>query len=59
MNWFINFLKDERGLETTEFLTAAVPVTTGGAVAFVSLRDDIQNKATDLIQIISVGEGTP
>ncbi len=54
MNWFINFLKDERGLEATEFLTAAVPVTGGAAVAFVSLKDDLTAKSATLIETIAV-----
>ena len=54
INWFINFLKDERGLEATEFLTAAVPVTGGAAVAFVSLKDDLTAKSATLIETIAV-----
>jgi len=54
MNWFINFLKDERGLETIEFITAAVPVTGGGALAFVAIREDVGSKSETLIEIIAV-----
>ena len=54
MNWIISFLKDERGLEAVEFLTAAVPVTGGAAVAFVALKDDLTTKSGTLIDAISV-----
>jgi hypothetical protein len=49
-----NFILDERGLEATEFLVAAVPVTGGASVAFVSLRDDLITKSSTLIETISV-----
>jgi len=54
MQAIIDFFRDESGLETTEFLVAAVPVTTGGATAFVSLRDDITAKSLTLIETIAV-----
>ena len=54
MNWIISFLKDERGLEAVEFLTAAVPVTGGAAVAFVALKEDISTKGGTLIDAIAV-----
>lgn len=54
MKTLLEFLKDERGLEATEFLTAAVPVTGGAAVAFVSLKDDLVAKSATLIETISV-----
>ncbi len=58
MNWIISFLKDERGLEAVEFLTAAVPVTGGAAVAFVALKEDIAAKGGTLIETIAVTPGT-
>lgn len=54
MKTLLEFLKDERGLEAVEFLTAAVPVTGGAAVAFVALRDDLTAKSATLIESISV-----
>jgi len=54
MQALIDFIRDERGLEATEFLTAAVPVTGGAAVAFVSLKDDLTAKGIQLIETIAV-----
>ena len=54
MRTLINFFKDESGLEATEFLTAAVPVTGGAAVAFVSLKEDLTAKSVTLIETIAV-----
>lgn len=54
MQAIIDFIRDERGLEATEFLTAAVPVTGGAAVAFVALKDDLTAKSATLIQSIAV-----
>ena len=54
MQAFIDFIRDQRGLEATEFLTAAVPVTGGAAVAFVSLKDDLVAKSATLIEAIAV-----
>lgn len=54
MNCVKRFLLDESGLEATEFLTAAVPVTGGAAVAFVALKEDLTAKGTQLIQTIAV-----
>ena len=54
MNCVKRFLIDESGLEATEFLTAAVPVTGGAAVAFVSLKDDLVAKSATLIESIAV-----
>lgn len=54
MNCVKRFIIDERGLEATEFLTAAVPVTGGAAVAFVSLKDDLVAKSATLIESIAV-----
>jgi hypothetical protein len=50
----IDFIRDERGLEAVEFLTAAVPVTGGAAVAFVALKEDLTAKGTTLIETIAV-----
>ena len=54
MRTLIDFFKDESGLEAIEFLTAAVPVTGGAAVAFVALREDLTAKSTTLIETIAV-----
>ena len=54
MKSIIRFILDERGLEAVEFLTAAVPVTGGAAVAFVALKEDLTTKSTTLIETIAV-----
>jgi hypothetical protein len=54
MQALIDFIRNERGLEATEFLTAAVPVTGGAAVAFVSLKEDLTAKSVTLIETIAV-----
>ena len=54
MKTLVDFFKDESGLEATEFLTAAVPVTGGAAVGFVSLQADLTAKSATLIETIAV-----
>lgn len=48
-NWFINFLRDERGAESIEFGVTAVVVGGGSIAGTDDLQDTIKDKQADTV----------
>ncbi len=51
----INFIKDERGAEVTEFAVVTLVVATGAAASIKTTSDAIAGKNQDMIEAINVG----
>ncbi|MEE2895746.1 MAG: hypothetical protein VX726_08395 [Planctomycetota bacterium] len=56
-NWILNFVKDERGVESVEFSVAAVSVAGGTAATFTTIKSNLQDKGDALISAIEVDAG--
>ncbi|MFB0985157.1 MAG: hypothetical protein QMB94_02590 [Phycisphaerales bacterium] len=57
MNWIMNFVKDERGVETVEFAVAGLTVAGGAAASLSLIKDDVQAKGTAIITAVTVDAG--
>lgn len=57
MKTLINFLKDERGVESAEFAVAAVTVAGGTAATFTIIKNNLKDKGDALVQAIAVDAG--
>ena len=51
----INFIKDERGAEVTEFAVVTLVVATGAAASIKKTSDAISDKNDDMVAAINVG----
>lgn len=56
-NWILNFVKDERGVESAEFAVAAVTVAGGTAATFTAIKGNLKDKGDALIAAIDVSAG--
>jgi Flp pilus assembly pilin Flp len=54
MNWILNFVKDERGVETVEFTVAGLTVAGGAAASLTAIKSDVQTKGAAIITAVSV-----
>ena len=57
MNWIMNFVKDERGVETIEFAVAGLTVAGGAAASLTAIKDDVQDKGAAIIAAVTVDAG--
>ncbi len=53
----MNFVKDERGVETVEFAVAGLTVAGGAAASLSLIKDDVQAKGTAIITAVTVDAG--
>ena len=51
-NWILNFIADERGTAAVEYGITAVVMAGGAATGLSSLKDELQGKQDDMIQIL-------
>tara|TARA_B100001059_G_C17274326_1_gene305154 strand:+ start:273 stop:449 length:177 start_codon:yes stop_codon:yes gene_type:complete len=56
-NWMINFVKDERGVESAEFAVASVSIAGGTAAVFTTIKGNLKDKGDALINAIAVDAG--
>lgn len=56
-NWIMNFVKDERGVESSEFAVAAVTIAGGTAATFTAIKGNLKDKGNTLISAIEVDAG--
>lgn len=56
-NWIMNFVKDERGVESSEFAVAAVTIAGGTAATFTAIKGNLKDKGDTLISAIEVDAG--
>ena len=56
-NMILNFVKDERGVESAEFAVAAVCVAGGTAATFTAIKGNLKDKGDALINAINVDAG--
>jgi Flp pilus assembly pilin Flp len=54
-NKIMNFIKDERGAEVTEFAVVTLVVATGAATNIKSVSDGIATKNGQMLEAINVG----
>ncbi len=57
MKWFMNFVKDERGVETLEVSVAGLTIAGGAAAGLTAIKDDVQSKGDAIITAITVDAG--
>lgn len=55
-NWIMNFIRDERGAESTEMAVTTVVVAGGAVAGYSTLRNKIGEKNTELVT--SLGTAT-
>lgn len=56
-NMIMNFVKDERGVESAEFAVAAVSIAGGTAATFTAIKGNLKDKGDVLIDAINVDAG--
>ena len=56
-NWIMNFVKDERGVESSECAVAAVTIAGGTAATFTAIKGNLKDKGNTLISAIEVDAG--
>ena len=57
MKGILNFVKDERGVETLEFSVAGLTVAGGAAASLTAIKDDVQTKGTAILSAVTVDAG--
>ncbi|MAD18815.1 MAG: Flp family type IVb pilin [Planctomycetaceae bacterium] len=57
MNWILNFVKDERGVEPVEFAVAGLTVAGGAAASLTTIKEDVQTKGAAIISAVTVDAG--
>lgn len=57
MKWILNFIKDERGVETVEFAVAGLTVAGGAAASLSAIKTDVQTKGAAIITAVTVDAG--
>lgn len=48
-NWIMNFIRDERGAESTEMAVTTVVVAGGAVAGYATLQSNIKTKQSDMI----------
>ena len=48
-NWVMNFIKDERGAESTELAITTLVVAGGAVAGYTSVRNKVSDKTDDLL----------
>ncbi len=56
-NWIMNFVKDERGVESAEYSVAALTIAGGTAATFTAIKGNLKDKGDALVQAINVDAG--
>ena len=56
-NMILNFIKDERGVESAEFAVAAVTIAGGTAATFTTIKGNLKDKGDALVDAINVDAG--
>ena len=56
-NWIMNFVKDERGVESAEFAVGAVTIAGGTAATYTTIKNDLKSKGDALVTAINVDAG--
>jgi Flp pilus assembly pilin Flp len=57
MKWILNFVKDERGVESLEFTVAGLTVAGGATAGLTAIKEDVQTKGADILTAISADAG--
>ena len=57
MNWILNFVKDERGVETLEFTVSGLVIVGGAAGSLTAIKTDVQTKGADILTAVAVDAG--
>jgi Flp pilus assembly pilin Flp len=55
-NWIMNFIRDERGAESTEMAITTVVVAGGAVAGYATLRDEIKTKQDAMVS--ELGDAT-
>lgn len=59
-NWIMNFIRDERGAESTEMAVTTVVVAGGAVAGYATLQTEIKGKQADMIDELGKATvGTP
>ncbi len=48
-NWVMNFIKDERGAESTELAVTTLVVAAGSVTGYTSVRNKVSEKTDEMI----------